>query len=340
MIIVKKLSISLSMVVLFLFAFFQIGFSQTVAELDAAQQGMNTLDSSSTGAPGGNAVQNAKLAAGGGSPAPEQAPPPQQGAPGTNIGMEGGFPGEFPGGVGMQLTPTPTPFIKMVTVLQGKRIKCMIPTCQQVLEDARYEKLPEAVVLAQPDRYFNDGTHGDLDANDEIFSNVEEESNWLCPKCNMLKEYTIALLSYANSLTPLQFFQLIATTGELISTVPRDMVEEELKDGVYYGKGITDEGIAGWVKNFLAQYRTDPNDLKSDFIPIYVPLPPEMPAEPLPPNFEQIVKAKNGQAGAALQGGAGGGSLLGPGGEFLEGPVTGEPQGNASSNYFDTNKMK
>lgn len=305
--IVKNLNI-LSYVVFIILCFFiyQTGFSQTLAEMEAAQNMNDNLNATSVG----TAPQSSK----------------------DSVGAEGplGYAGEeFPGMMGMQVTPTPTPFIEMVKVLHGKRIRCKIPTCNSILEDARYEEMPKLQVLAQPDTYFNDGTHGDVDPNDSIYTNIEEDNNWMCPKCNLIKEYLIALLVYVDSLSPREFFLLMATTSELISTVPKDITEEELKD---------EENISRWLSDFLAPYRTDPHDVRSTFIPLYVPLPPELPVEPLPQNFAQLVSPGAGQPGG-MQGG-GGQSLLGPGGEFLEGGVTGEPQGNAMSNYYDASKLK
>jgi len=339
----------------------QLSFGQTMVEMAATTAAVDTLASTQAGGglATGTYMDKARQAAStasarnaqqmasqqmGSQPTgtrpytpPVQAPPPPPRAPTGNeyepgrvpIGpMENkgpggeGMMGEVPGMMATSVTPTPTP--EMVKVLHGKRLKCQI--CSTLLEDARYEDMPKDFILSQTDQYYNDGTHGDVDPNDGIWTNIEEESNVICAKCNMIKEYYIALLVYVDNLSPREFFLLTATTTELISTIPKTIEEEKLKD---------EDNVRRWVREFLNIFRKDPNDPKSEFIPIYVPLPPPFPPEPLPQGFASYIN--RGQPGSTqyMEG-----MPMGGEGALMAQGVTGEPVGNASSRYFDPSRMK
>jgi hypothetical protein len=81
-----------------------------------------------------------------------------------------------------------------------------------------------------------------------------------------------------------------------------------------------DEALRDWNNKFLADYRVDKNDPKSEFFQLYVPRPPELPKFPVPPGYQAPQVRGRGQPG---QGAAGAGAPPGGPNIYNGDPVIG-----------------
>lgn len=308
-------------------AFAWPGMSQVgLGELDAAQAGMNTLDGGSVGPGGGpgyiNRARGAAAAAGapGALPTPAVAPTapfPNPGAgynpPVSPVGVPGmptpmtaypnlaapGMPGAagrpMPGyegdaGYGVQpgyaqpgqpVVPTPTP-IPTIKVLVGKRVYCSV--CGMLLEDAVQLDVPQT----DQDKYLDDGVHDNGIQNDGIRGNVETIKNvYIGPECNTVKNRLVNLVRHAENLTPMMFFRYHVMSLDRITgsaRMPNTLDKEEQRD----------EALRDWNNKFLADYRVDKNDPKSEYYQLYVPDPPQVPHYPVPPGYISPQKLRQG----------------------------------------------
>jgi hypothetical protein len=215
-----------------------------------------------------------------------------------------------------------TPAIKWVKVLAGERVKDAING--SLLEDVHYEYVPETMLK---DNFYDDGTHGDQEAGDGLYTNITERTDVLGQQSNDVKLQMLSLLATTEDMSPLDFFRLHVTTSEPISSVPNSLKEESLRD----------ERLKEWNRTFLRPYRKKPDDPTSEFYPVYVPQPPRVPVNnpPMPQGFNPIEQERLQQE-AARAARAGGGSALGRG---QGGAIEGSPQGGSSSRYYDSGKM-
>ncbi|MCD6386665.1 hypothetical protein J7M23_12940 [Candidatus Sumerlaeota bacterium] len=199
--------------------------------------------------------------------------------------------------------PTPTPFVRMIRVVTGRRVKCAVTG--ELLEDVRYEEVPETM----KDQFYDDGTHGDEVANDGTYTNIEEINDVIGPKALELEIKLINLLLAAESYGPLGFFRLFTLTDEPVSLIPKRILTEE----------DLDTKLESWANIFLRMFRKNKDDIYSEFYSLYVPPPPLKPKYPMPPGFNpvEMEKAKEAQ------------KKMGVG-------VLGEPIGAASSRYYET----
>jgi hypothetical protein len=265
-------------------------------------------------------------------PAPAVAPPAA--APrGVADRVNAGPPGEFGKGTGQPapevavaapapaVAPAATPAIKFVKVLAGERIKDAVNGT--LLEDIHYEYVPETMLK---DRFYDDGTHGDQEAGDGLYTNITERSDVLGSASNDIKLQLFSLLRTTEETSPLDFFRLHVTTSEPISSIPSDITQEKLRD----------ERLKEWNRKFLRGYRKNPDEPTSEFYPVYVPQPPRVPVNnpPMPPGFNPVEQERLQEEAKRANVTGGGGGFRGIGAE-----VEGAPQGAASSRYYDRSKM-
>lgn len=232
----------------------------TLADQNAAIGMQNTLTGGSTGPPPSTFMNRFA-----------QQPP---GPPG------GGMPGTFPPmgipGVGVATAPgaaaqPAAPAVPKILVLTGEQVKCHV--MNTLLEDIHFEYRPES----EKGEYYDDGTHGDLLADDNIYTNISERNDVLSPEANRLKRVYLRMLSLVEETNPIEFFRIPVAIEEPLSRLPRMSDEERDRDETY---------LREWHQRFLAMYRQDPEDPMSDFYPIFVPSPPRPPETPSPPDEE------------------------------------------------------
>jgi len=231
----------------------------SLAEMNATMSGMNTLNGGPVG--GGGYYRSAYMA-----PAPNPAAP---------LGLYGAPPGA-PGAPPLEPTSLAPPPIKKILVLTGEQVKCRVTGA--VLEDIHYEYRPES----EKGEYYDDGTHGDLQANDNIYTNISDRYDVLSAEANRFKLLYLRMLEVCEQTNPLEFFRIPVATEEPLSTLPRLSDQEKDRDETF---------LRQWHRQFLAKYRTDPEDPMSDFYPIFVPSPPRSPETPSPPNDQFNVNA-------------------------------------------------
>ncbi len=220
-------------------------------------------------------------------------------------------------GMAMPAAPvaTPTPFIKMIRVITGRKVKCAV--CGRLLEDVVYEEVPETM----KDKFYDDGTHGDEVANDGTYTNIVEVNDVIGPECRPLLFRLVNLLSGSDDLGPLGFFRLFVMTDEPVSTVPKSIgVEEDL-----------DTKLESWAGVFLRMFRKNKDDVYSEYYNLYVPPPPMKPKYPVPPGFNPIEAEQREKAGQAQQQRGG---MMGPEGPMGSGEVMGEPGAGRAGGYY------
>jgi hypothetical protein len=228
-------------------------------------------------------------------------PGPAPGYPGLAVpGLQpGGYPGAYPGAYpGMnpygqygqqqyqQATPTPLPTIK---VLVGKRVSCSV--CGTLLEDA----VQLDVLQSDQDKYLDDGIHDNGIANDGIRGNVETiKDRYIGPECNSVKNRLVNVVRNAEHMSPMEFYRyhimrLDPITGH--PEMPSVLDKEQQRD----------EALRDWNNKFLADYRIDKNDPKSEFFQLYIPDPPQVPRYPVPPGYVAPQKLRDGTTPGQMQ---------------------------------------
>jgi hypothetical protein len=287
-----------------------VGSAQMLMEQNAAMGGMDALSGQNV-AGGQVAMDRARAVAA-----------PNPGLPGlgggrvgeeVELGFEGGpVPGQ-PGGV-----PTPTP-IPTIQVLDGRRVFDAVTGA--LIEDAVKTTVP----ITEQDRYFDDGVRDNGIPNDGIKGRVETIRDRVIgaeTAAGMFK--AINLVRNAESMSVLQFFRLRAgeTDPSLSSGRLPDLIELERQK---------DDFLRDWNNRFLAVYRVDRNNPRSDFFQTYVPEPPAIPQFPLPPGYQSPQRTALGIG--ATQGGAQQQQFIG--GEPM-GPITPTPNiMNGESHFGD-----
>lgn len=245
----------------------------------APPSAIDNLSGASTGPNPTAYINRARVAAGQPVPANAPAAPPTSPVGATAYGaMPPAAPGIAPQGTPLPGGPVSTPQPRLIKVRAGERIYCHV--CGLLLQDAVEKDVPED----QKAKYYDDGTHGDAEANDGIYSNIVERKDVLGPVCNELLQRTVATIRNAEQLSPLEFYRLHATADDRLSMLPKSRDEERERD----------MRLKEWNDKFLRSYRKNPNDSTSEFYPVYVPPPPELPKVP-PPTAPQ---PQQGQPGA------------------------------------------
>ena len=233
--------------------------AQTLGEMNAAMNMSNTLNGQNVG--GGN-YRSTYIA--------PQMPPNAPLFPTGMYAPAAPFAAPLP-----ELAPAAPP-VKKILVLTGEQIKCHV--MGTLLEDIHYEYRPEL----EKGEYYDDGTHGDLQPNDNIYSNISARNDVLSAEANRVKLLYLRMLELCEETNPLEFFRIPVATEEPLSTLPRMSDEEKDRDETF---------LRQWHRQFLTYYRQDPEDPMSDFYPIFVPSPPRTPETPAPPNDQYNANA-------------------------------------------------
>ena len=199
-----------------------------------------------------------------------------------------------------QATPVPaTPTPKQIRVLAGSRVVCAVSG--RLLEDTVYKYVPEE----EKSNYYDDGTHGDEEAGDGTYTNIEVINDVMSPESHSILQKILTLLGDIEDTEPMDFYRLNVVTTNPLSSLAKETEQEQDRD-VKLGE---------WNDRFLQVFRINENDPTSPFYPLYVPPPPSYPNAPLPDNFKPVVKATpTPEAGGAGRMGPGMGGPMGGGG--------------------------
>jgi len=262
-----------------LFGLVSLGAAQTLMEQNTAMNMQDTLTGGGVGYTPSQYMNVPRPT--GGMPTGMVGGPP----PGMGPGMP---PGMF---AGMDQGPAPAapapPPIKKILVLTGERVTCH--RTRTLLEDIHYEYRPEA----EKGEYSDDGTHGDLQPNDNIYTNYTERDDVISPEANRIKLLYLRMFELCEQMNPIEFFGIPVATSESLSALPRMTDEENDRDERFLRKWHLGSNPTGSTSSilFLAPYRTDPEDPRSDFYPIFVPTAPRSPETPAPPNEQYNANA-------------------------------------------------
>jgi hypothetical protein len=191
-------------------------------------------------------------------------------------------------------TPTPTP-IPVTRVLTGERVSDHIS--RQILSDIRYVYVPKDEVEGN---YFDDGTHGDEEADNLLYTNISERDDVIGAETHKILARLLVALTKSEELNPLEFFRLQVLTTETISEIGNWREEE----------GVRDKWIREWAIRFVREYRINPDDMTSPFLPLYVVPPPPPPSLRVPtpvdnawlPPTSPLRKSSNFEDGEAGEG--------------------------------------
>ncbi len=225
-----------------------------------------------------------------------------------------------------QPTPTPAP---MARVLTGERVYSHLEfgtSPPELLQDAEIIQLP-LVPNELKKQYFDDGTHGDVKANDNIWSYVTQRNDVMSPEEFVILNRILAALSTNEDTDPSAFFRLPVATDEALSLLPKVM---DLQ-------GRRDEKITEWNTRVLAVFRKNKDDTTSEFWPVFIPPPPTAPRIEIPFGFNPAPKPTGTPQGMGGMGMASG--RYGPMGGAAGGPAGGAAEGGnpyAQSSYFAT----
>ncbi len=259
----------------------------------------------------------------------------------------------LPGGAAETLDPV----IPKEKVMAGTRVRDHITG--ELLDDPHEQLVP----ASEQTNFYDDGTHGDIEAGDGKFSLVDVRDDVLGEGTQRAKEQLVRALVVAENLSPLEFYGFTLMSTELHAPY-RPKSSWKLVPDPEGGPGLTlaqvpverpkdvpdyrewvgrkdDKVKEDWADRFLKSYRINPDSLESEFYPLYIPNPPQ-PPQVEPPDADQwtpfsdpdaITRLLSGQ-GADTTGFGGGGasSPFGP-----RGGVTGVSMNpGTSSNYFGT----
>lgn len=240
--------------------------------------------------------------------------------PPANPYFQPNYPG-YPGTPGT-LQPTPTQGPPPVTVVTGERVYSHLQFGAyppELLQDAEKIQVPKVLKELQK-QYYDNGTHGDAKANDNVWSYVTQRNNVMSPEEFRILNRIISALSTGEDTSPREFFRLPVATTDPLSDLPKMTDLEQRRD----------EKISEWDKRVMAEFRVNREDVSSAFWPVFVPPPPSAPRIEIPPGFDPAAKpTPTPHAGGTGYPGGAGGPMLG-------GPMMGGPGGmppGASSSY-------
>ena len=310
--------------------------AQSLGEMNAVTDGMNTLNSGPVGPGTGNYPMDRARNLG----APVY--PTQPGAPG--FPAQPGAPGAMPGmGIIEQIAK-----IKVVT---GTRVFDAVSG--ELLDDVIEKMVP----ATDKEQYFDDGTHGDLQADDGQYARIDERSDVLGAGLQRVKESLVQAIVSAADLDPLDFFGYSLMSTERIAHVPRNRAWKIVPNpdggpGFVLAEMATEKPLLvpkyrdqlakrddrvknDWADRFLAEFRRSRDSLTSEFYALYIPTPPQKPTMQPPPAAQWMPFSDPGGTGQGTATGSTGRrpDARGPGGSRDRG-VTGKPIGAASSRYF------
>ena len=220
-------------------------------------------------------------------PSPAATPTP---APAGGYSYYGGY-GGYGTAAGVTATPTPTPTpIETVRVLAGARVTDAVTG--ELIDDYIYLDHPKTMLEGY---FFDDGTHGDEQAGDFLYSNVSQRNDVIGAETHQTLVRTLNSLQSANQMTPLEFYRLHVLTTEAISEIGKWRVEEAEKDKL----------LRGWSQRFVREFLKDTNDPTTGFYALYIAHPPMKPGVktlPVTPDWRPPTspQAKVDAAGAAV----------------------------------------
>lgn len=234
-------------------------------------------------------------------PAAAATPAPSYGYAYGNYGNYGGAAGQS----AQPVTPTPTP-IPTTTVLTGTRVTDAVSG--ELIDDARFIDVPQNEVDG---KYFDDGTNGDEQAGDLVFTKIDERGDVIGAESHQVLVRLLNALQSANQLSPLEFYRLNVLTTEAISEIDNFRTKEAEKDKL----------LRLWAVRFVREFKKNPDDLASPFYDLYVVSPPQKPSMKIPvpigdwkpPTSPQMKldQAANATVGSGFGGYGGGGGYGG-----------------------------
>lgn len=262
-----------------------LGFAQSLAEMNAVTEGMNTLNESSPATGSGlEVLRRARELEGGEQSEPEAKPAIRsvsRSAASTSFDAFG-----------------EDEDIPKITVITGTRIFDAVTG--ELIDDALLKELPET----ERDNYFDDGTNGDLLAQDEIFTLVDTRNDVIGQSNQRVKEQLVMALISADDLDPLMFYGFNLMSTERHETLPRKRAWKVIPDpdgvGSILAEMETDQPVLvpkyrewqaekdkkvrnDWSYRFLQEYRLNKDSLTSEFYSLYIPIPPQVPTIAPPP---------------------------------------------------------
>lgn len=314
--------------------------AQFLAEQEAAMGMADTLNSQPVAPTGGfDPIGRAQAVADGTAPGdgdfvgqqPEFQPMPDMTIPGFD---------DF-GQFGEMIETVVEQEVPRITVITGTRVFDSISG--RLIDDAVRMQVPET----ERDKYYNDGTHGDMDPTDGIYTLVDEVDNVIGHANQRIKEQLIHALSAANNMSPLQFYGHTLMSNERHEMTSRDLawklvpnpdgpglvlrqvpIEEPLVVPKYREKlAEKDSQIKDqWTDRFLMDFRIDRDDLRSEFYRMHIPRPPVPPAVRPPAGWQPFTGVSDQQTPGGMPGG---GMGLGAGLPGVGYPGGGYPGGGA-----------
>jgi hypothetical protein len=162
-------------------------------------------------------------------------------------------------------------------VLTGERVYSHLQfgaSPPELLQDAEIIQVP-GVVSELRKRYYDDGTHGDVKANDNVWSYVTARNDVMAPEEFRILNRILAALTSGEDTDPREFFRLPVATTEPLSKLPKMMNLEGERDGK----------LSEWNERVLAEFRINKDDVTSQFWPVFIPAPPSAPRIEIPPGF-------------------------------------------------------
>lgn len=298
--------------------------AQMAGELNATMAGQNALDSGSVSggvstmgidrAKNAAAAANANMANSGGtmpnpnngfSPAPAVGPAIPQGTQPMTGGVGAPAAAGAAGGPAVAVGPGAPALIR---VMVGRRVFCAV--CNQMLDDAYEIQVP----AAERDLFLDDGIHDDGIAGNGIPGRVEViKKQYIGQECNTVKNRLINVVRKAESMELMEFAGLHVMSVDPTLTDPRmpNMLDQEQE---------RDRKLRDWNNRFLADYRVDPNDPKSEYYLLYVPEPPMIPQSSVPPGYVAPQQRQKPAGPGGVGGGPMGAVPVGAGGPAPRGP--------------------
>ncbi|CAN5259783.1 hypothetical protein BH09SUM1_BH09SUM1_25050 [soil metagenome] len=340
----KKIALNTLMVAA-LIAPAAVGFAQFGSPM-ADTSAMSTLDSGPVGSASGSFDPIGRARAAAGAPQASSDPfaqpsdpfgggggaQPAGGDPFGGGGKDGGAPNPF-GGAAVPAGGANLGFsnalanIAKLSALGGERIVCH--RTGQILQDAR----EISILVTASGSYYDDGKNGnDAVANDNIYTNITINNNYISPESHVVQTKLIQTLQYASNLRPQQFSLVRVASTEPLAPFPKIVDLETSQDA----------SLKDWAVRFLRDYRVEPDKIDGEFYPTFLPAPPRAPNIPLPITFTpenaparldangKPVPSQPGAQPNAING------QLSPEAASASLGVTadGQPVGNAQSRYF------
>ena len=269
--------------------------AQTLGELNTGMAIQTDLATQQVGT-GSGYVNRARTAA------EMMNPRPPMVMPGTGVGRMGGgpmyspYPVMRPGGYMMPgMAPAPGPgepgyvppfqYTAPVTyrAIEGRRVYDAVsyrlnPSNAKILDDPQRKEILEDKKEKYSDRGNND--KGDQIAEDGLYSSILPPS---------MDEYTggfshfyalksINVLRSAQALDVIDFYGLNAVTNDRFSSLEKERDKIADRDDRIFLTDSAGKFQDCWAKRFLDNFRIEPANPKSDFLPLYIPRPPAPPA--------------------------------------------------------------